>query len=47
MIRIVNDRVDLPGLMADAREEKRVYAWFREREPDSRVGHSILIFNVE
>ena len=28
-------------------EEKRVYAWFREREPDSRVGYSILIFNVE
>ena len=23
MIRIVNDRVDLPGLMADAREENR------------------------
>ncbi len=28
-------------------EEKRIYAWFREREPDDRVGYSILIFNVE
>lgn len=28
-------------------EEKRIYAWFREREPDDRIGYSILIFNVE
>jgi hypothetical protein len=27
-------------------EEKRVYAWFREREPDDRVGYSILIYDV-
>lgn len=26
--------------------EKRVYAWFREREPDDRVGYSILIYEV-
>lgn len=28
-------------------EEKRVYAWFRDREPDDRIGYSILIFNVK
>lgn len=27
-------------------EEKRVYAWFRAREPDDRVGYSILIYKV-
>ena len=27
-------------------EEKRVYAWFRAREPDDRVGYSILIYDV-
>ena len=26
--------------------EKRVYAWFRAREPDARVGYSILIYEV-
>lgn len=28
-------------------EEKRIYAWFRDREPDDRIGYSILIFNVK
>ncbi len=27
-------------------EEKTVYAWFRQREPDDRVGYSILIYDV-
>ena len=27
--------------------EKTVYAWFRAREPDARVGYSILIYVVE
>jgi len=27
-------------------EEKRVYAWFRAREPSARVGYSILIYDV-
>lgn len=27
-------------------EEKRVYAWFRDRPPDDRVGYSILIYDV-
>lgn len=27
-------------------EEKRVYAWFRARLPDARVGYSILIYDV-
>lgn len=27
-------------------EEKKVYAWFRAREPDDRVGYSILIYDV-
>jgi hypothetical protein len=27
-------------------EEKTVYKWFRAREPDDRVGYSILIYNV-
>jgi hypothetical protein len=27
-------------------EEKLVYAWFREREPDDRIGYSILIYDV-
>ncbi len=27
-------------------EEKVVYAWFRDREPDARVGYSILIYYV-
>jgi len=27
-------------------EEKLVYAWFREREPDARIGYSILIYDV-
>ncbi len=27
-------------------EEKTVYAWFRAREPDARVGYSILIYYV-
>jgi hypothetical protein len=27
-------------------EEKNVYAWFREREPDHRIGFSILIYDV-
>ncbi len=27
-------------------EEKIIYAWFREREPDARVGYSILIYDV-
>lgn len=27
-------------------EEKQVYAWFREREPDDRIGYSILIYDV-
>lgn len=27
-------------------EEKLVYAWFRTREPDDRVGYSILIYEV-
>lgn len=27
-------------------EEKRIYAWFRQREPDARVGYSILIYDV-
>lgn len=27
-------------------EEKRIYAWFRAREPDDRVGYSILIYEV-
>jgi hypothetical protein len=26
--------------------EKNVYPWFREREPDDRIGYSILIFEV-
>ncbi len=26
--------------------EKNVYPWFREREPDHRIGYSILIFEV-
>jgi 4-amino-4-deoxy-L-arabinose transferase-like glycosyltransferase len=28
-------------------EEKTVFAWFRAREPDYRVGYSILIYEVE
>ena len=28
-------------------EEKQVYAWFRDREPDDRIGHSILIYYVQ
>jgi len=27
-------------------EEKLVYAWFREREPDAYIGYSILIYDV-
>lgn len=27
-------------------DEKTTYAWFREREPDDRVGYSILIYDV-
>lgn len=27
-------------------DEKTVYAWFRGREPDARVGYSILIYDV-
>ena len=27
-------------------EEKQVYAWFRDREPDDRIGYSILIYHV-
>ncbi len=27
-------------------EEKQVYAWFRAREPDARVGYSILIYDL-
>lgn len=27
-------------------EEKRIYAWFRDRKPDWRVGYSILIYDV-
>lgn len=27
-------------------DEKQVYAWFRAREPDDRVGYSILIYDV-
>jgi hypothetical protein len=27
-------------------EEKTVFAWFRAREPDDRVGYSILIYEV-
>ncbi len=27
-------------------DEKKVYAWFRAREPDDRVGYSILIYDV-
>jgi hypothetical protein len=27
-------------------EEKRVYAWFRDREPSARVGYSILIYDL-
>lgn len=27
-------------------EEKLVYAWFRAREPDARIGYSILIYDV-
>jgi 4-amino-4-deoxy-L-arabinose transferase-like glycosyltransferase len=27
-------------------EEKRVYAWFRDRQPSARVGYSILIYDV-
>lgn len=27
-------------------EEKRIYAWFRARPPDARVGYSILIYDV-
>jgi hypothetical protein len=26
--------------------DRNTYAWFREREPDAHVGHSILIYNV-
>ena len=26
--------------------QKQVYAWFREREPDGRVGYSILVYEV-
>ena len=26
--------------------EKNVYAWFRDREPDDRIGYSILIYEV-
>ncbi len=29
-----------------ATEEKQVYAWFRAREPDDQIGHSILIYEV-
>ena len=28
-------------------EEKYVFPWFRAREPDDRVGYSILIYEVE
>ncbi len=28
-------------------EEKTRYAWFRERNPDARIGYSILIYRVE
>jgi hypothetical protein len=27
-------------------EEKSVFAWFRAREPDGRVGYSILIYDL-
>lgn len=27
-------------------DEKQVYAWFREREPDDRIGYSIFIYDV-
>ncbi|MCK4833090.1 MAG: hypothetical protein KAS81_09995, partial [Anaerolineales bacterium] len=27
-------------------EEKTVFAWFRGREPDDRVGYSVLIYRV-
>lgn len=28
-------------------EEKQVYAWFRARKPDDRVGYSLLIYEVQ
>ena len=28
------------------RKEKTVFAWFREREPDDKIGYSIFIYNV-
>jgi len=28
-------------------QDKTVYAWFRQREPDARIGYSILIYVVE
>lgn len=28
-------------------EEKGVFAWFRDREPDARIGYSILVYEVQ
>jgi hypothetical protein len=39
--------ISLSNLWELPLEEKVVFPWFRRREPDDRVGYSILIYRVE
>ena len=38
--------ISASSLWESHRSEKGVYSWFRQREPDARIGYSIYIYNV-
>jgi len=38
--------ISASSLWESHRSEKSVYAWFRQREPEARIGYSIYIFRV-
>jgi hypothetical protein len=38
--------ISVSSLWESHLENKNVYPWFREREPDEQVGYSILIYEV-
>jgi hypothetical protein len=38
--------ISVSSLWESHAENKNVYAWFRERQPDAQVGYSILIYEV-
>lgn len=39
--------ISVSNLVGAALPDPEIYAWFREREPDAKIGYSVFVFRVE